>query len=194
MIPRTRPQQKRDQTLAQLKAANVSDPVCLVGIRGYFRDTIGAVGKNDLNRFDDAIILVSPNVHAAWNANVDPSRLGYNAKAGKQMAQLAPGVYRYKLGKHGIRRGNPYKALVQAGPVTVLRGEDKETGYFGINIHAGGNNPLRTESEGCQTLPGRPGQAGSQWQSFISLVESEMRRNNAKTVSYVLTHPRKDVA
>jgi len=194
VIPRNRPQQKRDETLKQLKAAGVSDPVCLVGIRGYFRDTIGAVGKNDLNRFDDAIILVSPNLHAAWNANVDPSRLGYNAKAEKQMAQLKPGVYRYRLGKHGLRRGNPYKALVQAEPVTVLRGSDEETGWFGINIHAGGNNPLRTESEGCQTLPGRPGQAGSQWQSFIAAVESEMKRNNAKTVSYVLTHPRKDIA
>ena len=171
--------------MKQLAALKVSDPVCLVGIRGYFRDTIGAVGKNDLNRFDDAIILVSPNVHAAWNANVDPSRLGYNAKAGKQMAQLAPGVYRYKLGKHGIRRGNPYKALVQAGPVTVLRGEDKETGYFGINIHRGGIT--RTNSEGCQTLP------PAQWPAFISLVESEMKRNNAKTVSYVLTS-RKEIS
>ena len=192
MIPKNRPQQKRADTERQLKAAGVSDPVCLVGIRGYYRDTIGAKGKNDLKRFDDAIILVSPNVHAAWNANVDPSRLGWNPKAKKQMAQLKPGVYRYRLGKHGIRSGSPYKALVQAEPVTVYRGQEEETGWFGINIHAGGNNPLRTESEGCQTLPGRPGQLGSQWESFIATVESEMKRNNAKTVSYVLTHPRKD--
>lgn len=194
MIPKNRPQQKRQDTERQLKAAGVSDPVCLVGIRGYYRDTMGAVGKNDVGTFDDAIIVVSPNAHCAFNANVDPSRLGYNAKAGKQMAQLKPGVYRYKLGRHGINRGNPYKALVQAGPVTVLRGEDEETGYFGINIHAAGNNPNRTSSEGCQTLPGRPDQAGTQWNAFITLVESEMKRNNAKTVSYVLTHPRKDVA
>lgn len=194
MIPKNRPQQKRQDTERQLKSAGVSDPVCLVGIRGYFRDTMGAVGKNDVGTFDDAIIVVSPNAHCAFNANVDPSRLGYNAKAGKQMAQLKPGVYRYKLGKHGINRGNPYKALVQAGPVTVLRGKDEETGYFGINIHAAGNNPNRTSSEGCQTLPGRPDQTGTQWNAFITLVESEMKRNNAKTVSYVLTHPRKDIA
>jgi lysozyme len=187
MIPKNRPQQKRADTLKQLAALKVSDPVCLVGIRGYFRDTIGAVGKNDLNRFDDAIILVSPNVHAAWNANVDPSRLGYNAKAGKQMAQLAPGVYRYKLGKHGLRTGSPYTALVQAGPVTVHRGDKEETGFFGINIHAAGRT---TSSEGCQTVP----RAGGQWDSLIATVQSEMKRNNAKTVSYVLTQPRKDIA
>jgi hypothetical protein len=198
VIPKNRPQQKRDQTLAQLKAANVSDPVCLVGIRGYYRDSMGAKGKNDTGLFDDAIILISPNVHAAFNANVDPSRLGWNAKAGKPMAQLKPGVYRYKLGRHGISRGNPYPALVQAGPVTVLRGNDEETGWFGINIHAAGGGvttfPRSTSSEGCQTLPGRYGLRGSQYDSFYALVTSEMRRNNAKTVSYVLTHPRKDIS
>jgi len=187
VIPKNRPQQKRDQTLAQLKAANVSDPVCLVGIRGYYRDSMGAKGKNDRGLYDDAIILVSPNVHAAFNANVDPARTGKNPKVGKGYASLKPGVYRYRLGKHGIRSGNPYKALVQADAVTVQRdGGKEETGWFGINIHRGGIT--RTNSEGCQTLP------PAQWPAFISLVESEMRRNNAKTVSYVLTHPRKDVA
>jgi hypothetical protein len=186
VIPRTRPQQKRDQTLAQLKAANVSDPVCLVGIRGYYRDSMGAKGKNDRGLYDDAIILVSANAHVAFNANVDPAASGFNPKARKGYASLKPGVWRYRLGKHGIRRGNPYKALVQADAVTVQRdGGQEETGWFGINIHRGGMT--RTNSEGCQTLP------PAQWPAFISLVESEMRRNNAKTVSYVLTHPRKDL-
>jgi lysozyme len=76
---------------------------------------------------------------------------------------------------------------VQGDAVTVQRdGGKEETGFFGINIHRGGIT--RTNSEGCQTLP------PSQWPAFISLVESEMKRNNAKTVSYVLTHPRKDIA
>jgi lysozyme len=195
VIPKNRPQQKRADTLKQLAALKVSDPVCLVGIRGYFRDSMGAKGKNDVGLFDDAIILVSPNAHVAWNANVDPSRLGWNAKAGKPMAQLKPGVYRYRLGKHGINRGNPYPALVQAGPVTVYRGAEEETGWFGINIHAAGGSattaPRSTSSEGCQTIPGRYGLRGSQYDSFISLVASELKRNNAKTVSYVLTS-RKD--
>jgi lysozyme len=190
VIPKSRPQQKRDQTLAQLKAANVSDPVCLVGIRGYYRDSMGAKGKQDRGIYDDAVILISPNVHAAFNASVDPDRRGKNPKVGKGYASLKPGVWRYKLGLHGVRRGNPYKALVQAGPVTVLRdGGDEETGYFGINVHRGGPVTRGPGSEGCTVLP-----PGTQWNAFISLVESEMKRNNAKTVSYVLTHPRKDIA
>lgn len=178
MIPKDRPRIERKDTEKLLASRSVSDPVCLVGIRGYYRDSMGAVGKNDVGLFDDAIILVSPNVHAAFNGNVDPTRLGWNAKAKKPMAQLKPGVYRYKIGQHGISRGNPYKALVQAGPVTVMRGDGEETGRFAINIHRGGNTT--TSSEGCQTLP------PAQWPAFIALVEAELKRNNAKTLSYVL--------
>lgn len=183
MIPKSRPQQKRDETLKQLRAASVTDPVCLVGIRGYYRDTMGAKGKNDRGIYDDSIILVSPNVHAAFNANVDPAASGFNPKARKGYASLKSGVWRYRLGKHGLRSGNPYKALVQADAVTVQRdGGQEETGWFGINIHRGGIKT--TSSEGCQTLP------PAQWPAFITLVESEMKRNNAKTVSYVLTSRR----
>ena len=178
MIPKNRPRIQRKDTEKLLASRRVSDPVCVVGIRGYYRDTMGAKGKNDVGIYDDALIVVSPNVHAAFNANVDPSRLGFNAKAGKPMAQLKPGVWRYKIGQHGINRGNPYKALVQAAPVTVLRGDGEETGYFGINIHRGGNTT--TSSEGCQTVPPQ------QWPAFIALVDSEIKRNNAKTLSYVL--------
>jgi hypothetical protein len=55
-----------------------------------------------------------------------------------------------------------------------------------VNIHRGGIKT--TGSEGCQTLP-----PGANWNGFIATVESEMKRNNAKTVSYVLTS-RKDAA
>jgi len=179
MIPKDRPRIERKTTEQLLRLRKVSDPVCVVGIRGYYRDTMGAVGRQDVGIYDDAMVVVSPSVHAAFNANVDPSRLGWNASARKPMAQLKPGVYRYKIGQHGISRGNPYKALVQAGPVTVMRGDSEETGRFAINIHRGGNTT--TSSEGCQTVP------PAQWPAFISLVESEMKRNNAKTVTYVLT-------
>jgi hypothetical protein len=187
VIPKNRPQQKRQDTERQLKSAGVSDPVCLVGIRGYYRDSMGAKGRQDRGIYDDAIILVSPNVHAAFNANVDPAHYGINPKVRKGYASLKQGVWRYKLGKHGIRSGNPYKALVQGGPVTVNRdGGQTETGWFGINIHRGSNRSV--SSEGCQTIP------PAQWPAFITLVETELKRNNAKTVSYVLTQPRKDIA
>ena len=180
MIPRNRPRIERKTTEKLLASRRVSDPVCLVGIRGYYRDTMGAVGKQDRGIYDDAIILVSPNVHAAFNANVDPGAYGKNPKIGKGYASLAPGVYRYKLGRHGLRSGNPYRALVQGNPVTVSRdGGEDETGYFGINIHKGSNRSV--SSEGCQTIP------PAQWPAFITMVETEMKRNNAKTLSYVLT-------
>ena len=180
MIPKNKPQQKREDSLKMIKSAKVSDPVCLVGIRGYYRDTMGVPGKNDRGIYDDAIILVTPNVHAAFNANVDPSRSGRNPKAGKGFASLKEGVWRYKIGQHGISRGNPYKALVQAAPVTVARdGGADESGWFGINIHRGSYSS--TSSEGCQTIP------PDQWPAFIALVEGEMKRANAKTLAYVLT-------
>jgi lysozyme len=142
---------------------------------------MGAKGKNDRGIYDDALILVTPNVHAAFNANVDPGAYGINPKVRKGYASLKPGVYRYKLGKHGLRRGNPYTALVQSGPVTVQRdGGQEETGFFGINVHAGSRT--RVSSEGCTTLP-----PGPNWDGFIALVQAEMKRNNAKTLSYVLT-------
>lgn len=180
MIPKNRPRIERKTTEQLLRLRKVSDPVCLVGIRGYYRDTMGAVGKQDRGIYDDAIILVSPNVHAAFNANVDPGAYGKNPKIGKGYASLKPGVYRYKLGRHGLRSGNPYRALVQGNPVTVSRdGGEDETGYFGINIHKGSNRSV--SSEGCQTIP------PAQWPAFITMVETEMKRNNAKTLSYVLT-------
>jgi lysozyme len=180
MIPKNRPRIERKTTEQLLRLRKVSDPVCLVGIRGYYRDTMGAVGKQDRGIYDDAIILVSPNVHAAFNANVDPGAYGKNPKIGKGYASLKPGVYRYKLGRHGLRSGNPYRALVQGNPVTVSRdGGEDETGYFGINIHKGSNRSV--SSEGCQTIP------PAQWPAFITMVETEMKRNNANTLSYVLT-------
>ena len=180
MIPKDRPRIERKTTEQLLRLRKVSDPVCLVGIRGYYRDSMGAVGKQDRGIYDDAVILVSPNVHAAFNANVDPGAYGKNPKIGKGYASLKPGVYRYKLGRHGLRSGNPYRALVQGNPVTVSRdGGEDETGYFGINIHKGSNRSV--SSEGCQTIP------PAQWPAFITMVETEMKRNNAKTLSYVLT-------
>jgi hypothetical protein len=179
MIPRSRPQQTRDVTLGTLARHSITDPVCLVGIRGYYLDSMGAPGRNDFGIYDDALIIVSSNVHAAFNANTDPSRAGWNAKAGKPMAILKHGVYRYRVGKHGLSKANPYTALVQAAPVTVLRGPGEETGWFGINVHRGSRNS--TSSEGCQTVP------PEQWPAFIELIQIEMKRANAKTLSYVLT-------
>lgn len=181
MIPAAKPKIKRDAAMELLKKHKVSNPVCLIGIRGYY-SKMGPTPFNDRGIYDDALILVSSggDVYATFNANVDPAARGINPKIKKGYASLKPGVWTYKLGYHGIRSGNPYRALVQGDAVTVQRdGGKEETGWFGINVHAGSRT--RVSSEGCTTLPPQS------YPAFITLVESEMKRNHAKTLSYVLT-------
>lgn len=154
--------------------------VFVVGVRGYYRDTLGKPGVNDRGLYDDAIFVVTPTRFAAFNANTDPSRYrrGRGKGAGKGMATLKPGLWRaHRPGKH---KGQ-YMALIQTGgPVTVIRdglaGDYEDTGWFGINIHRGGINT--TSSEGCQTIP------PDQWPEFIAAVEGPGKAQGV--VPYVL--------
>lgn len=180
MLPEARPEMTRDRaiSLAFIGGLNTahSDPFFLLGRRGYYADSMGVPGENDIGIYDDAIMLVTPTAYVTFNANTDPSRQ-YPG-----IAKLARGVWRYKVGIHGLSKPRhlQYRALVQAGPVTVHRhGQEDDRGWFGINIHRGGYGT--TSSLGCQTIP--PGQ----WRAFISLVESELLRHNRETIPYVLT-------
>jgi len=157
MLPASRPQQAKSKTQALLNKARVADEVALVGIRGYYRDTMGEVGQNDRGIYDDAIFLISPNAYATFNANTDPSvkRQG--------IAVLKP----------ALRPANPAEEL----PVT-RDGEGDSMGVA-INIHRGGYRT--TSSEGCQTI------YPAQWEAFVSLVYSEMDRAGQKTIPYLLT-------
>ena len=176
MLPPSRPQQAKSKTQALLTKARVDDAVALVGIRGYYRDSMGVPGENDRGIYDDAIFLVSPNAYAAFNANTDPSI----RRAG--IAVLKPGVHRYRKGKHGLSKpGGGYPALRPANPdesLPVTRDGQGDSMGIAINIHRGGYNS--TSSEGCQTI------YPSQWESFISLVYSEMDRAGQKTIPYLL--------
>ena len=176
MLPPSRPQQAKSKTQALLTKARVDDAVALVGIRGYYRDSMGVPGENDRGIYDDAIFLVSPNAYAAFNANTDPSV----RRAG--IAVLKPGVHRYRKGKHGLSKpGGGYPALRPANPnesLPVTRDGQGDSMGIAINIHRGGYNT--TSSEGCQTI------YPSQWESFISLVYSEMDRSGQKTIPYLL--------
>lgn len=175
MLPSSRPQLTRD-AVSQLLSKHSVGEFALVGIRGYYLNNMGKPGANDRGIYDDAIFLITPNVFAAFNANVDPSVFR------KRIATLKPGLWWYKIGVHGLSkpRYRQYRALVQASPVTVTRdGAGEESGFFGINIHRGGK--ATTSSEGCQTLP------TEQWSSFFGLVESEMKRCEKTAIPYLLT-------
>lgn len=179
IVPPARPQWNKAKALQVLQTAGVGEEIALLGVRGYFRDSMGARGRNDRGIYDDAVMLVTPFVFATWNANTDPSIRR------PKIASLLPGVWRYKKGKHNWRSPKGYPALIQASPVTVMRDGPTvndppypDTGFFGINIHKGS---LRsTSSLGCQTI------YPTQWEGFRAMVYGEMERMGARTIAYAL--------
>lgn len=173
--PAARPKQSREATEAILEKHGVKDACALVGVRGYYLHTIGDPEKNDIGVYDDAIFLIAPEFYCSFNANTDPAL--YN----RGTAILCAGLYRYKLGIHGLSKPEHrrYRALVQSEHVLVNRvGGQQERGFFGINIHRGGQ--INVGSEGCQTI------IASQWDAFIESVQDQMRRNNQRTIPYLL--------
>lgn len=150
-------------------------PLVVVGIRGYYLDTMGQPGVNDRGLYDDALFLDAPGTFASFNGNTDPSRVrrgrGF-ADATKGMAVLQPGAwFAHRFDLHN----GQYLALCQRlADVTVLRDGTPpypDTGRFGINIHRGGYHG--TSSLGCQTI--HP----DQWDAFITLAEKLARSFHA---------------
>jgi hypothetical protein len=174
-VPNEKPRISTNELEVLLRQFNwdrVKYPFIVVGIRGYYKNSMGAPGVNDRGIYDDAIIIFSPSVMSTYNGNTDPSifRKGAGTGTKKGIASLNPGAwYVHKFDKH---KGQ-YLALCQRlGNVTVTRDGNPEpyqdTGSFGINIHRGGFNT--TSSEGCQTI--HP----SQWDSFINLAVDQAKR------------------
>jgi lysozyme len=175
MIPKSRPQQAKEKSLAMAIKAGIEDRVVLIGIRGYYSETFQPSG-NQRGIYDDAIILLSPSVHATFNANTDPSVFK------KGIAVLKTGVHRFKKGNHGISKpGGGYPALRPANAkeeLPVTRDGEGDSMGVAINIHRGSRNS--TSSLGCQTI------YPDQWNGFINLVYSEMDRYKQKTIPYLL--------
>lgn len=174
-IPNKPAMQKADVIKLLAPFALVGYTVKLLGVRGYFKHTMGNPASNDIGLYDDAIFVVSPTVFAAFNANVDPS------KETVTMAHLKPGgPYLYKIGMHNMQ--HPYEALRQYGRLTVLRDGKEETDTaedpFYIDIHKGGYNT--TSSLGCQTVP------PEQWKNFLYLVKAELKLHNQTIIPYCL--------
>jgi lysozyme len=176
IIPENRPRITEADVRKILAQAGITDAVAAIGFRGYYRTTMGDPTQNDRGIYDDAIVVVSPDAFATFNANTDPSIFR------PRVASLKLGVWRYKPGQHGItfkRAGYPYPAFVQAAPVTVIRdGVGADTGWFGINIHRGSNTG--TSSLGCQTIP------PAQWAMFRDFLNGQLQRHGQKTFPYVL--------
>jgi lysozyme len=186
MIPASKPRATRAliETLARSawEKANGAAPMpafYLVGVRAYYRDSMGEPGKNDRAIYDDALFVIGAETFAAFNANTDPSQYK------KGIASLAPGVHLYKKGNHGISRpGGGYPAFRPATKDEALPvSRDGEPGLssqdgIAINIHRGGN--YTTSSAGCQTLPPK------QWESFYALTCKELAAAGQKTFPYIL--------
>jgi len=189
MIPQEKPRlssTELKEKIAPFQLDRTKYPLLIIGIRGYYLDTMGERGMNDRGIYDDAIFIESPSVTAAYNGNTDPSnfRRGSGTGASKGIAVLKPGIwFAHKFDLHNGK----YLALCQRlGEVIVTRDgnppyEDK--GMFGINIHKGGYNT--TSSLGCQTI--HP----AQWESFITLAVDQAKRYlsdkwNKSVIPYIL--------
>lgn len=200
MLPTSRPQIDREKVIDLLIAQGLwknrsLKKAVIVGIRGYYLDSMGDWGKNDRGIYDDAIIVLTPNGCTTFNGNTDPSRYR------KGLATLkAPQKVRYRPGYHGYHSKYGHQAFRQDTPVIVHRdydtgngrklpdgtftdkSEDGKSGQiisrFWINLHRGGHTT--TSSAGCQTIP------PSQWSEFHTLVRDQMDQFNQLTINYYL--------
>lgn len=156
----------------------------LIGIRGakpwdrqrvVTNGTEIALRGDTFDAYDDAVGYFGTSLQV-FKATTEPGRRYTQQPLNPQGgAHLQPGHYTYR---RGIHRG--HKALVQAAPVTIIRDRDrdgdaephepKSSGYYGLNLHAGGvNEAVGPHSAGCQVLWG--GWTGANWQTFYGAVE-----------------------
>lgn len=140
-----------------------------------------------LDAWDDTIGLFGTSF-GIWRGTTDPGAYySFDPMNPIGTAHLIPGWYDYQRGTH---KGHP--ALTQAGPVNVIRDEDRdgtgepqeyeETGaWIGLNIHAGGDSEVvGAYSAGCQVF--QDGWTGPEWGTFYSRIEQA----NQQTYRYWL--------
>jgi hypothetical protein len=179
IVPNTRPRLSRAEADKILSGFPLgSYPVKLLGVRGYYKRTMGDVLVNDRGIYDDAIFVLTDNTFKSFNANTDPS-----IQRGGVAVLKSGAYYLYKIGLHGVSGPKPYEALRQYGDVTVVRdgeGEfsDNKNARFWIDIHRGSYHA--TSSLGCQTI------YPDQWEEFLDIVKKEMKRNRQVVVPYAL--------
>lgn len=163
----------------------------LMGVRsaaptadGLLRSTAGT-----FDRYDDTLLVFGfkpggGSLLRAYTCSVDPGRYWtQNPCPKKGCAHLLNGQYRYQIGIHNRSKApaKRYTALIPASKVTVWRDTNRnfvrdgkdfvESGYFPINIHAGGScKSVGMQSAGCQVIYGS--RFGPAYSSFIELMKS----------------------
>ena len=80
--------------LAKQSGRKIIEPVMILAIWGYYKDSMGKPGENDRGLYDDAMFFTGPSLFIAVNANTDPS------KYKSHIANLIPGLHYYKKGMY----------------------------------------------------------------------------------------------
>lgn len=166
-----------DPEVDKIVAAKIKKPgpVLLIGVRGYFLNTIGRYGQNDFNVYDDAMLVVEEGeLLKTFNANTDPSKRGAN------LAMLDPGLYTFYRGVHK-NRIKAFRAHPEGVSWPCTR-DGKKSKCSLINIHDGGLND--TWSAGCQTIPNTG--KYQQFNEFRDLVYRLMDKHEMDTIQYLL--------
>ena len=160
--------------------SNVPYNVNIIGVRNM---------HGRVNKFDDLILVIYRDSYKRWivdsyQATSDPGLYWLKKPLSVDgTAILCPGQYRssHKIDKHQGK----YEALCQRGAeVTVWRdkdrdahhdmeGSEKQTGWFGINIHKAGRDSTRVDkwSAGCQVFKN-----SSDFKKFMETVNEAAKR------------------
>lgn len=180
ILPPARPKRSQPEIGKVLNHYGIDrTKAALVFVRGYYLDSMGQRGRNDLNVYDDAAFILSPSLFESFNANTDPSF------GGRRLAMLNLGKYKFQTGKH---RGQ-YRAL-RAFPEGVelpCSRDGRASTCRYINIHKGGSVNGRagvTWSEGCLTIP------WLQYSDWVERVYDQIRRYSQQTIDVVLVENR----
>lgn len=175
----------------------------IVSIRGYTLDK-GKVPNieniyNDITAVCYIDVKTGKEVVDTFLSSCDPGYYYYKLRPlnEKGAAHLKTGFWKYQRGGHGVRQ---YGALVQAQPVTVARsftgvirpGDHEDTGWFGINIHAGTLGKwVYNASAGCQVI-WSDGFTGHQYVRFMSHVKAAYARGQ-RIYGYTLLDSAEDL-
>lgn len=147
--------------------------ISLVGIRGYYKKTLGNPEENDRTLYDDALIITDKTgtVYETFNFNCDPS-------ISKTGVAVLLGNESYNVVKH--KHKGKYDALQIVQDKLKRDGwRTVDIGRHGINFHKDADDRSKY-SLGCQTLP------KSQWDNFIALVYRLMSERRQPQIKYFL--------